>query len=152
MAQRLRAETWLAAAIALGLLVPCLWQPHIQAGDLSSHVYNAWLAGQIERGAVPGLLVTHPVTNVLSDWALTKFLYALGPAWAERIVAAAAVEIFFWGAFCLAAQAAGKRPWAIAPALAMLAYGLIFQIGFLNFYLATGLSFWIVALLWNFTW
>ena len=31
----------------------------------------------------------------------------------------------------------------------MIAYGLIFQIGFLNFYLSTGLSLWMMALLWR---
>jgi len=38
----------LIAVVALLLLVPCFWKPHIRAGDLPSHLYNAWLAGQIE--------------------------------------------------------------------------------------------------------
>ena len=43
----------LIAVVALLLLVPCFWQPYIEAGDLASHTYNAWLAGQIELGKVP---------------------------------------------------------------------------------------------------
>jgi hypothetical protein len=137
------------AAVALALLVPCFWQPHIIAGDLPSHVYNAWLATQVEQGRAPGLFLAHPVTNVLSDWALQALLNSMGRAWTERVVVGASVEIFFWGAFAFVAVVAGRRSWLIAPSLAMLAYGLMLQLGFLNFYLATGLSLWIMALLWN---
>ena len=140
----------LIVVVALLLLVPCLWQPRIMAGDLSSHFYNAWLAGQIEQGKFPSQLsLAHPITNVLADWVSERLLNALGPAATERIVAGAAVEIFFWGAFCFVAAAAGQRCWIIAPSLAMIAYGLVFHIGFLNFYLSTGLSLWMMALLWR---
>jgi len=140
----------LIAVVALLLLVPCFWQPHTMAGDLPSHLYNAWLAGQIEQGKLPAQLsLAHPMTNVLADWVSEKLLYRLGPSAAERIVAGSAVEIFFWGAFCFVAAAAGQRCWIVAPSLAMIAYGLIFQFGFLNFYISTGLSLWIMALLWR---
>jgi len=39
------------------LLFPCVWHPHIQAGDLGSHVYNAWLAQLAEQGNAPGVYV-----------------------------------------------------------------------------------------------
>ncbi len=140
----------LVVVVALLLLVPCFWQPHIMAGDLSSHLYNAWLAGQIEQGKLPvQLSLAHPITNVLADWVYQGLLYRLGPSATERIVTAAAVEIFFWGAFCFVAATAGQRCWIIAPSLAMIAYGLVFHIGFLNFYLSTGLSLWMMALLWR---
>lgn len=144
-----KAEAILMAAIAVGLLIPCFWQPRILAGDLPSHVYNAWLATLAEQGNAPGLFLAHPVTNVLSDWALQGLLHVMAPGWAERIVAGAAAEIFFWGAFVFVGTVAGQRCWVIAPSLGMLAYGLIFQLGFLNFYLATGLSLWLMALLWR---
>ena len=48
----------LIAIAALLILVPCFWQPYIEAGDLASHTYNAWLAGQIELGKVPPGSVT----------------------------------------------------------------------------------------------
>ena len=140
----------LIAVVSLLLLVPCFWQPHIMAGDLPSHLYNAWLAGQIEHGKLPAQLsLAPPITNVLADWVSEGLLYRLGPSAAERIVAGAAVAIFFWGAFFWVAVAAGQRCWVIAPSLGMIAYGLIFQIGFLNFYVSTGLSLWMMALLWR---
>src|SRR5260370_39294574 len=39
------------------LLVPCFWQSRLQAGDLSSHIYNAWLAQVIETRQRPGLSI-----------------------------------------------------------------------------------------------
>ena len=80
---------------------------------------------------------------------LRGLVYKVGPAAAERIVVSAAVEIFFWGAFCFVAAVAGHRCWIIAPSLAMIAYGVVFHLGFLNFYISTGLSLWMMTLLWR---
>ncbi len=143
------SELLLGIALAVALLIPCFWQRHIQAGDLASHVYNAWLAGLIQHGVVSGLTLAHPLTNVLADWALQVSLNAWGPAWAARVVAGFAVELFFWGAFYLIATITGARRWMMAPSLAMLAYGLIFHFGFLNFYLSTGFCLWLMAVVWN---
>jgi hypothetical protein len=142
----------LMAGLAIVLLVPCFWQPHIEAGDLASHLYNAWLAGQIQRGALPGLTLAHPVTNVLADWCLQALSDAFGPDWAARVGAALAVQIFFWGAFSWITVLHRRNPWIIVPFLAMLAYGLIFRFGFLNFYLSTGLTLFLMALLWRPRW
>ncbi|MCU1339157.1 MAG: hypothetical protein JWO19_4738 [Bryobacterales bacterium] len=136
-------------AISAALLIPCVWQERIQAGDLSSHVYNAWLAGQVDSGLVKGLTVTPLWTNVLTDWALQRLLYTAGPVAAERMVSGVAVLIFFWGAFFAVDASTGRRPWLFAPLLAMLSYGLIFHLGFLNFYLSAGFCFWILGLLWR---
>ena len=137
------------AGVAIALLIPCFWQPHIQAGDLPSHVYNAWLAGQVEQGAIPGLTLVHPTTNVLADWLLRVLSRSIGASWAERLVAAAAVQVFFWGAFAWITAIQNRRPWIVVSFLSMLAYGLIFHFGFLNFYLSTGLTLCIMALLWH---
>ena len=139
----------LAIGAAVALLIPCFWQAHLQAGDLSSHLYNAWLAGQIEAGKTEGLRLIPGGTNVLSDWALQWLIYHSGPVWAERCVVSIAVLIFFSGAFWLIYQINGRRPWLLAPSLGMLTYGLIFHLGFLNYYLATGLGLWILALGWR---
>src|SRR5579863_3193704 len=90
-------ETLLIIGISIALLVPCVWQDQIEAGDLASHIYNAWLASQIKSGAAPGLYLAHPWTNVLCDWAFEYLLGQVGEVRAERIVAQAAVLIFFWG-------------------------------------------------------
>jgi hypothetical protein len=142
-------EALILVAISVALLIPCVWQERIQAGDLSSHVYNAWLAGQIDSGVVKGLTVTPLWTNVLTDWALQRLVYTRGPVAAERLVSGAAVLIFFWGAFFAVNVATGRRPWLFSPLLAMLTYGLVFHFGFLNFYLSAGLCFWVLALLWH---
>jgi hypothetical protein len=144
-------EVLLAIGATVLLLVPCLWQETIQAGDLSSHVYNAWLAGEIKNGSAPGLYLTHPWTNVLSDWVLEALLKITRPAAAERIVCGAAVLLFFWGAFYLIYSVTCRRPWLLAPGLSMLAYGLVFNLGFLNFYISTAASLWIIGLLWRAT-
>ena len=41
--QFVRAKKWTILAISILMIVPCLWHRRIEAGDLASHVYNAWL-------------------------------------------------------------------------------------------------------------
>ena len=59
--------------VSLLLLLPVYWQPRVQAGDLSSHIYNAWLAHLIETGKAQGLVVVTQTTNVLFDLILSAF-------------------------------------------------------------------------------
>ncbi len=139
----------LAIVLSAALVVPCLWTDRIQAGDLSSHLYNAWLARQAAAGQLPGLEVRTVWTNVLGDLLLSTLLGPAGPVWTERIVEIFAVLVFFWGALFLLRQMAGTWPWMLAPFLAMLAYGLIFHLGFLNHYLSTGLCMWAAGLIWQ---
>src|SRR6202047_3563365 len=51
-------------AISAFVLIPCLWHRRIAAGDLASHMYNAWLAQLIERGQVSGLWLDTRWNNV----------------------------------------------------------------------------------------
>ena len=76
------------------LLTPCFWQPRIQAGDLSSHVYNAWLAQLIERGQAPGLTLARQSNNVLFDLMLSGLMRAFGAAAAQRVAVSVAVLVF----------------------------------------------------------
>ena len=135
--------------ISVPLLAPCFWQSRIQAGDLASHVYNAWLAQLVSRGQAPGLAVVPQATNILFDLMLSGFAALFGMGAAERIAVSLCVLVFAWGAFAFASAVAGRRPWSIFPAIAMLAYGWVFHIGFFNFYLSLGLCFWAMALLWE---
>src|SRR5207302_2210214 len=121
----------------------------LQAGDLASHIYNAWLARSIESGSVKGLKVVFQSTNILFDWLLSALLGLFGAAAAQRIVVAAAVLIFVWGAFAFVHAVSGRRPWALLPVIAMLAYGWVFHAGFFNFYLSLGLCWWAMTLAWN---
>src|ERR1700689_4056687 len=54
-------------AISALVLIPCFWHSRIAAGDLASHMYNAWLAQLIERGQVTGLWLDTRWNNVLFD-------------------------------------------------------------------------------------
>src|SRR3982074_2336222 len=93
------------------LIVPCIWHRHIEAGDLGSHVYNAWLAQLIEKGQAPGLYFTSRWNNVLFDLALWKLGGSFGFLLAEKIAVAACVLIFFWGIFSFIRASIQRAPW-----------------------------------------
>ncbi len=140
---------WWYGPASLALLIPCYWQPRIQAGDLSSHIYNAWLAQLIESGRASGLLIVRQTTNILFDLLLSGFFQLFGPEWAQRVTVSLAVLVFVWGAFAFVSKAAGRPSWHLLPTIAMLAYGWVFHMGFFNFYLALGLCFWALTLMWD---
>jgi hypothetical protein len=146
---RLRRSRWLYVLVSLLLLAPCYWQPRIEAGDLSSHIYNAWLTQLIESGRIQGLQIVGQTTNILFDLMLSGLFKVVGPEAAQRISVSLAVLIFIWGAFAFAKVVSGRKPWQILPCIAMLAYGWVFHMGFFNFYLSLGLCFWALALLWE---
>lgn len=148
-AVRPHSDTIRYIAASAALLLPCFWQSRIQAGDLSSHVYNSWLAGLIEKGRLEGLTIAHPSTNVLFDLILAALFRWLGPAWAQRLAVSLAVLVFAWGVFAFVRAVSGRKAWPLLPCIAMLSYGWVFHMGFFNFYLAVGLCFWALAWLWN---
>jgi len=88
-------------SISALILVPCWWHRRIEAGDLASHVYNAWLAQLIEKGQAPGLYIAKRWNNILFDVALLRVANLFGLAAAEKVVVSACVLVFFWGAFAL---------------------------------------------------
>jgi len=134
-------------AVSLAVLTPCFWQRRIQAGDLSSHIYNAWLTQLIEQGRASGLTLVRQSHNVLFDLLLSALLKLFGAGPAQRIAVGAAVLVFFWGAFAMVWTASRRdAPWAWTPCLAMLAYGWVFHMGLFNFYVSLGLAFWALAL------
>jgi hypothetical protein len=140
---------WLYVLVSILLLAPCYWQPRVQAGDLASHIYNAWLAQLIESGRLQGLAIVSQTTNILFDLMLGGLFKLLGAEAAQRISVSLTVLIFIWGAFVFSWTVSGRRPWQIMPCIAMLAYGWVFHMGFFNFYLSMGLCFWVLALLWT---
>jgi hypothetical protein len=149
-AARFLAGNWIAVVvISVVLLIPCFWHRHIEAGDLASHVYNAWLAQLVSRGQAPGLWIAPQTNNILFDLMLSGFGRLFGLYAAEKISVAIAVLLFFWGAFALTAAAAKRPSWTVVPILAMLAYGWLFHVGFFNFYLSLALSFFALAIVWH---
>jgi hypothetical protein len=147
--QFLRGGLLRVVAISLVLLSPCFWHPRIEAGDLPSHVYNAWLAQLIGRGQAPGLYIAQRWDNVALDWALLQLGNVFGLAAAEKIAVSLSVLIFFWGAFALLAAVAQRPPWFLLSCLGMLAYGWTFNIGFFNYYISLGLGFFATAIFWT---
>lgn len=143
------AKRWLYAVLSLLMAIPCWWHRHIEAGDLGSHVYNAWLAQLIEKGQAPGLYVVHQWNNVLADWLLLHTANLFGFSLAEKLVVSFSVLVFFWGVFALVGAASDRAPWFLAPCIAMLAYGYAFNMGFLNYYLSIGLASLSLAWMWK---
>lgn len=145
---RARSDDWVRAAlVSILVLVPCFWQRRIQAGDFSSHLYNAWLATEIKDGRAPGLELTWQWTNVLFDLLLEGLLRLAGAEAAQRIAASLLVLIFFWGVLAFLRSVTGGWTWWLAPLVWALAYGWVFHIGLCNFYLSMGLCSWALALM-----
>lgn len=147
-----RQNWWLVAVVSVLVIVPCLWHRHIEAGDLGSHVYNAWLAQLIGKGLAPGLYLAHPSQNILFDVALLHVANLVGFAAAEKIVVSAFVLIFFWGVFAFITLVTQRAAWLLAPCIAMLAYGYSFNMGFMNYYLSIGLGCFCLSIAWPSRW
>jgi hypothetical protein len=131
------------------LILPCVWHRRIEAGDLASHVYNAWLAQLTARGQAPGLFIARQWHNVLFDVALLGVANVVGIGAAQKIVVSVCVLVFFWGVFAFVGVVAEQPPWLLAPCVAMLAYGYSFNMGFMNYYLSLGLACFGLAILWH---
>jgi len=140
-----RGNTLATITVSLLLVVPCFWHTHIQAGDLGSHVYNAWLAQLVQRHDVSGIVVVNQWNNVLFDVLMLHAANAFGFVAAERIAVALGVLLFFWGAFSFLATVSGRAPWLVAPFLFVLAYGYAFHMGFMNYYFSIGLALFALA-------
>jgi|SRR5579871_2210072 len=144
-----RRHYFAIAVLSLLLLIPCFWHRHIEAGDLGSHVYNAWLAHLAEQGKAPGIYVARQWNNVLFDLVLGRTASLFSWHAAERIVVSLSVLIFFWGAFAFVAVVTERPPWLLTPCVAILAYGYSFSMGFFNYYLSIGLACFALAVVWR---
>jgi hypothetical protein len=139
----------LRLALPLAVLAPCYWLPQIMSLDLASHAYTAWLAGLIKSGQAPGLFLAAQSTNVLFDILLEAAMARTGVVAGQRIAVSVCVLVFFSGACYLMRRVCGRAPWPLALVVAMLSYGFVFHMGFLNFYLSAGLAFFLIGLLWR---
>jgi hypothetical protein len=138
--------------ISVCLLIPCFWHAHIQAGDLGSHTYNAWLAQLIQQGKAPGLYLAVQWQNVLFDFLLFYAVKLAGFALGEKLAVCVCVLIFFWGVFALLRVATQRAPWFLSPLIAMISYCYVFHMGFMNYYLSLGLGSFALAMVWNGNW
>ncbi len=140
-AQVLRDKWAITLPISLIILVPCFWHEHIEAGDLGSHTYNAWLVQLAESGRAPGLSIQSMRQNVLFYWMLSALVSVFRFDLGEKIAVSLAVLLFFWSVVIFVFAVCHDVPWISLPGAAMLAYGWTFNAGFFNYYLAIGLSF-----------
>ena len=149
-ALRFAEKHWLAlSGISILILAPCFWHREIVASDLGSHLYNAWLVQLIHRRQAPGLWIAPQRTNILFDILLSNLGSIIGLHTAEKLVVSLAVLTFFWGAFALISAAVRRPPWSLLPCIALVTYGWTFHLGFFNYYLSLGLSFFGLALWWR---
>src|SRR5260370_12704822 len=150
-ASRRRFESRIIAGLAISalVLVPCVWQRRIEAGDLASHVYNAWLAQLIAKGQAPGLYIAKQWNNILFDVALLRLANLVGFAAAQKVAVSICVLVFFWGVFAFIRTITERPPWLLTPWIAMLAYGYSFSMGFMNYYLSLGLVFFALPIFWR---
>ena len=149
-AMRFVRGAWLRlAGVSALALIPCFWHREIVAADLGSHLYNAWLAQSIERGQFKGLWLARQWSNVLFDSLLSALAHVLSWHGTEVAAVSLAVLIFFWGMFALAGAASRRAPWTLTPLLAIFTYGWTFHMGFFNYYLSLGLSFFAIAIVWR---
>ena len=140
---------WWYIALSCLMLAPVYWQPRVQAGDLSSHIYNSWLAQLIEGGRTQGLVIVSQTTNILFDLMLGGLFRLFGAEAAQRIAVSIAVLVFVWGGFRFISVVGGRPALHLLPCIAMLAYGWVFHMGFFNFYLSMGLCLWTLATAWE---
>lgn len=144
-----RKRWLLVLLISLTLTLPCFWHRRLEAGDLGSHIYNAWLAQLIQQGKAPGLTIVTQWNNVVFDFMLTGLGHVFNLFVAARIASTVAVLIFFWGAFSFISAVTGWEPWLMAPLLAMISYGWTFNAGLFNYYISVGLSFLLIAIVYR---
>ena len=144
-----RTNIFLICAISAVVIIPCFWHRHIEAGDLPSHTFNAWLATLIQQGRAPGLYLAPQAYNILFDLLLLYSVKLFGFAVGPKMVVAISALIFFWGVFSFVAAISERPPWLLTPCIAMLAYGYTFNMGFFNYYLSIGLACFGLATLWK---
>src|SRR5438105_737789 len=145
----LKRWRWVIFLVSAAVLVPCFWHSRIEAGDLASHVYNAWLAQLIEKGKAPGLYIAKRWNNILFDVTLLWLAKAVGFAAAQRIAVSICVLTFFWGVFGFISAVTERPPWFLTPSIAMLAYGYSFSMGFMNYCWSLGLACFGLAIVWH---
>jgi hypothetical protein len=140
-------DYWIrVSAISAILLVPCFWHRRIEAGDLASHVYDAWLAQLIEQGQAPGLWLAQQWNNIFFNVLLVRLGNLTGLEFAEKICVSLLVLIFWGGAFSLVGAITRRIPWFLVPCLMIFAYGWTFHMGFLNYYISLGSAFFGMAM------
>src|ERR1700730_8954727 len=80
-----RTNILVMAAVSAAVITPCFCPPLIEADDLPSHTFNAWLATLIQQGRAPGLYLAPRWHNILFDLLLLYSAKLLGFAAGPKI-------------------------------------------------------------------
>lgn len=116
------------------------------AGDLHTHVYNAWLSVLVARGDVTGLWLESAWTNSVVSRVIAALIEVLPPGVVERVIQFTLAEGFLWSSFRWCRVLSGRDCWEWLPALAMLSIGWTYQTGLVNWFASAGLSLWAFAI------
>jgi hypothetical protein len=149
-----RWPAWLFAGLVALYLVPFWAARYVPTIDGPSHVYNAWVLGQLASSAPAPLLREYfminraPVPNWLSHVVLAVLLRALPPVAAEKALLSGYVLLMAGSLWYLAGCVERRRAW-----LALLGLPFVWsqplQLGFYNFCISIGFFLLAVAFWWR---
>ena len=136
---RPRWPAWVYAALAALFLVPFWAVPgYLPSTDGPSHVYNAWLLGQLAGPAPVPLLRQYyylnpqPVPNSLTHVALLTLMWALPPAAAEKVLLSLYVLLAAGALWYFAGAIDGERAWLALLGLPFT-WNVLLGLGFYNY-------------------
>ncbi|HEV3077009.1 MAG TPA: hypothetical protein VHB47_21480 [Thermoanaerobaculia bacterium] len=146
---------WVYAALVALYLVPFWAVPgYLPSTDGPSHVYNAWLLGELAGPAPARLLRAYytinpqPVPNSLTHLALAALLWALPPAAAEKALLSAYVLLLAGALWYLAGAVDRERAWLALLGLPF-AWNMLLGYGFYNFLFSVPLLLLALGLWWR---
>jgi len=146
---------WVYAALVALYLVPFWAVPgYLPSTDGPSHVYNAWLLGELAGPAPARLLRAYytinpqPVPNSLTHVALMALLWALPPAAAEKALLSAYVLLLAGALWYLAGAVDRERAWLALLGLPF-AWNQLLGLGFYNFLFSIPLLLLALGLWWR---
>jgi len=153
--RRLPWPAWVYAALVALYLVPFWAVPgYLPSTDGPSHVYNAWLLGELAGPAPARLLRAYytinpqPVPNSLTHVALMALLWALPPAAAEKALLSAYVLLLAGALWYLAGAVDRQRAWLALLGLPF-AWNMLLGYGFYNFLFSVPLLLLALGLWWR---
>jgi hypothetical protein len=145
---------WLFAGLVALYLVPFWAARYVPTLDGPSHLYNAWVLGQLASSTPAPLLREYfmvnraPVPNWLSHVVLALLLRVLPPVAAEKTLLSGYVLLMAGSLWYLAGSVERRRSW-----LALLGLPFVWsqplQLGFYNFCISIGFFLLAVAFWWR---
>jgi len=154
-AGRARWPAWAYAGLVALYLVPFWAAPIVPTTDGGSHVYNAWLLGQLAGPSPAPLLRQHyeinpqPVPNYLTHVVLLALMdLGLGGPTAEKALLSGYVLLLAGGLWYLAGATGRGRAWVALLGLPFV-WNTMLQFGFYNFCVSIGFFLLTLGLWWR---